>query len=105
MFTSLAGNPDVSIVAEELNPAVSTTLLKEIKSWQEDGSTMTDVITRLRQRTVPSGYTPNEWQPGMCTHFSKNKYLMHCVRVFVAECQCVSICTLNLHLYKITHYT
>ena len=38
------------------NPAVSKELLEEILSWKIEGASNIDVITRLRQRTLPRGY-------------------------------------------------
>ena len=52
-------------MAEIPNPAVSTELLREILFWQSEGATMNDIIVRLRQRTVPPGYTPHTYVPGM----------------------------------------
>ena len=55
---------DGSIVAKKPNPAVPSDLLKEILSWKSEGASMLDVVTRLRQRTVPAGYTIHTWIPG-----------------------------------------
>lgn len=52
------------ISAKISNPAVSEDLLREIHMWRMEGTTDIDVITRLRQRTVPEGYTPHFWCPG-----------------------------------------
>lgn len=57
--------PDGSVAAEVPNPAVTPELLKEILEWKRHGATINDVITRLRQRTVPTGYTIHMWQPSM----------------------------------------
>ena len=45
-----------AIVAEIDNPAVSSDLLREIYSWKEEGCRLTDILVRLRPRTVPSGH-------------------------------------------------
>lgn len=45
------------MVAATPNPAVSTELLLEIMHWQREGATINDVCARLRQRTVPPGYS------------------------------------------------
>lgn len=55
---------DGSINAQRKNAAVSEELLKEISSWRDEGATNEDVLTRLRQRTVPKGYTYHTWNPG-----------------------------------------
>jgi hypothetical protein len=47
------------------NPAVPNSVLSEILSWRAEGATDMDIIIRLRQRTVPSGYTPLPWTQGM----------------------------------------
>ncbi len=43
------------VVAQVPNIAVPMDLLKEIRDWMDEEL---DVVTRLRQRTVPCGYTP-----------------------------------------------
>ncbi len=56
--------PDCTVVASEPNPAVGAALLKEILLWKLEGCSNDDVITRLRQRTVPEGYTIHPWIAG-----------------------------------------
>ena len=41
--------------------------LIEIYGWMEHGATLSDVIDRLRPRTVPSGYTYSMWKLGKIT--------------------------------------
>lgn len=48
-----------------MNPTVSGKLLQEINSWRREGASDRDVITRLRQRTVPNGYSYHTWIPGL----------------------------------------
>ena len=55
---------DGNVVAEVQNPAVSKDLLKEVSHWRDHGVEWKDVISRLRVRTVPSGYTHSPWRPG-----------------------------------------
>ena len=55
---------DGHIVAQKQNSAVSSELLSEIWSWKMEGATDTDIICRLRQRTVPTGYSYHHWCPG-----------------------------------------
>jgi hypothetical protein len=50
--------------SSEPNPAVGAALLKEILLWKLEGCSNDDVITRLRQRTVPEGYTIHPWIAG-----------------------------------------
>lgn len=57
--------PDGTIVAVAPHPAVPTSLLREILSWRSEGATDLVVISKLRQRTVPEGYTPHPWNPGL----------------------------------------
>lgn len=56
---------DGSIVAKQPTSAVSATLLREIWRWLQMGLSMTDVVSRLRTRTVPKGYSYHMWKPGM----------------------------------------
>lgn len=58
------GKPDGTLGAQISNPAVPQTVLSEILSWRSEGATDMDVITRLRQRTVPSGYDIHSWIQG-----------------------------------------
>ena len=51
-------------MAASPSPIVPASLLSEILSWRCEGATDMDVITRLRQRTVPTGYNPHPWKPG-----------------------------------------
>ena len=55
---------DGHIVAQKQNSAVSSELLSEIWSWKMEGATDTDIICRLRQRTVPTGCSYHHWCPG-----------------------------------------
>ena len=51
-------------VAEIQNPAISQELLVEISRWRADGVEWSDIISRLRPRTVPCGYVYSTWKPG-----------------------------------------
>ena len=64
-YASYLGLADGTVSAAIPNPAVSTELLGEILDWQEKGATVKDVCTRLRQRTVPPGYSRI---PGIMQH-------------------------------------
>ena len=55
---------DGTVVAKESNPIVPDDLLKEIWKWKTDSLTDDDVISRLRCRTVPSGYAFSPWMKG-----------------------------------------
>ena len=48
---------DGHIVAQQQNPAVTKELLSEIWSWKMERATDTEIICRLRQQTVPTGYS------------------------------------------------
>lgn len=52
------------VVAVVPNSAVSSTLLREIRTWMSDGATINDVLVRLRLKTVPTGYVIHNWEPG-----------------------------------------
>lgn len=56
-----------NITAKCPTPAVSCECLREILSWKLEGITDSDIISRLRARTVPSGYAIHPWKTGiMC---------------------------------------
>ena len=55
---------DGHIEAQQQNPAVTKELLLEIWSWKMERATDTDIICRLRQQTVPTGYSYHQWCPG-----------------------------------------
>lgn len=56
---------DGHIVAKRDNPAVSSKLLAEIHHWKLEGASNSDVLCRLRQRTVPKGYSHHFWCRGI----------------------------------------
>ena len=56
---------DGDVVAEVENPAVSCEILEDVLQWREEDCCEADIITRLRSRTVPEGYTYSSWVPGM----------------------------------------
>ena len=58
----LLGMNDGNVVAEEPNPAVQTDVLTEILHLKEEKMSIEDVISRLRSRTVPPGYTYHTWK-------------------------------------------
>lgn len=57
-------SPDGSLHTSNPNSVVSQTVLKEISTWMLEGCSMEDVIVRLRQRTVPPGYSYHPWIAG-----------------------------------------
>ena len=63
-FCLFIGLVDGTITAVEHNPAVSQSLLKEVDGWKQEDCSDMDVITRLRQRTVPQGYKFHNWVKG-----------------------------------------
>ncbi len=57
-----------AIKAAKINPAISEDLLREILLWKEEGGcSMDDIVVRLRQRTVPSGFEIHTWFKGNVT--------------------------------------
>ena len=56
--------PDGTVVAKRTNPAVPSSVLREISDWLRLGATLEDAVDRLRARTVPAGYEFHTWQPG-----------------------------------------
>lgn len=73
--------PDGQIVAKKENPAVSRELLLEINDWKLEGANDADVLCRLRQRTIPTGYSHHFWCPGNqnIAFRSFRIYIMLCV--------------------------
>ena len=51
-------------VAQQQNPAITKEFLSEIWSWKMEGATDTEIICRLRQQMVPTGYSYHQWCPG-----------------------------------------
>ena len=50
------GNGDGVVQAIRSSPAISVEKLEEILTWKDEKCSMDDIVTRLRQRTVPIGY-------------------------------------------------
>lgn len=77
------GTTDGRRVAEVQNPAISQELLLEISRWRNDGIEWSDIISRLRPRTVPSGYAYSPWKAGK--HYSVytiNHEILHLTCIF-----------------------
>lgn len=53
------------LVAEDNTSMVPTEVLQEILNWRKDGISLDDIISRLRSRTVPSGYPIHTWKDGI----------------------------------------
>ena len=81
------GTIDGHRVAEVQNPAISQELLVKISRWRADGVEWSDIISRLRPRTVPCGYVYSTWKPG--EHYNIHYtilmilYISHITRVMV----------------------
>ena len=54
-----------SLCAQKQNPATPVNVLRDIFTWKAEGATEIDIITRLRQRTVPAGYAYHTQIPGI----------------------------------------
>ena len=54
------------LVAEDPKSVVPSEVLKEISDLRTSGVLVDDSISRLRCRTVPSGYPIHQWKDGMC---------------------------------------
>ena len=52
------------VTAEKPCPHVDKDLLTDIMKWKNDGLEWSDMLSRLRPRTVPPGYTPSPWKKG-----------------------------------------
>ena len=55
---------DGSFLAKLSNPAVPVEVLQEIAIWKAEGASDSDVVTRLRLKTVPEGYEYHPWKKG-----------------------------------------
>ena len=55
---------DGTITAAYPNPAVPVGVLKQIMQWEAEGASRTDIIDRLRCKTVPKGHSPHSWSDG-----------------------------------------
>lgn len=53
------------VVAEESNPAVPEEVLNEVWQLKQELISIEDIISRLRTRTVPSGYSFHSWKKGV----------------------------------------
>lgn len=82
-------NSDGQVVGEVANPAVSTALLLEISLWKRQGVEWSDILSRLRLRTVPPGYTYSPWKPCKCL-FKYVVILLSCIKYFPhMPCTCI----------------
>ena len=73
-------------MAERPNPAVSSSLLQEIWNWKQKGVSMTDIVSRLRTRTVPSGYPYHTWKPGKYSIHKQALFSGHTYDDFLNSC-------------------
>ena len=64
LYVICTGSPDGTISSMRPVPHVSSFLLEQILTWRAEGCSDEDVVTRLRLRTVPVGYTPKAWIDG-----------------------------------------
>lgn len=60
----LVAMPSGELIGKIPNPAVGTELLLEISLWLSQKIEWSDIISRLRTRTVPSGYAVSKWKNG-----------------------------------------
>lgn len=95
----VTGLADGSVLATIVNPAVSTDLLHEIQHWQSEGATTDDVLARLRQRTVPTGYCVHTFVPGTVlytVHIHVAKTSSTCAYKYTCT---VCTCTCTFYVY------
>lgn len=64
MNFSISVQNDGSLTAKRKNPAVPKSLIHNVHQWMLEGASVTDVIIRLRQHTVPHGYSSHTWVAG-----------------------------------------
>ena len=58
----LTEQPDGTVKATKLNPAVSVQTIREVQQMMKSGLDIRDIVDRLRTQTVPKGYP---WRSGM----------------------------------------
>lgn len=56
--------PSGEIVAKQMSSSVPQSVLKQIHRWSLEKLSYKDIVSRLRCRTVPPGYTIHTWIPG-----------------------------------------
>ena len=56
---------DGTVRARHLNLAVPGCILLDIMGLMKSGVPFVEIIDRLRLKTVPPGYTPHPWTPGI----------------------------------------
>ncbi len=92
---------DGSVDAQLPTDLVSKKLLGEIVVWVKEKCTMEDIITRLRQRTVPRGYLMHTWKEGKCIGLSTCiiMYYVHNNRSGGELCRqsAIGTCTTGIH--------
>lgn len=54
---------DGTVTAEYPDPAVSNHTLCEVLEWRRSGVDTSEVVDRLRAKTVPAGYPLHPWTP------------------------------------------
>ena len=91
---SLLVLPDGSVVAEQSNPAVPQSLLREIQQLSAQGETVEEIVDLLRPRTVPPGYVPYTWHPG--TYY----YYMYIIIIIIIVCYAAMFMYMYLYFSK-----
>ena len=61
----ITGLPDGSFVATNTKSVIGQEMLHQVYEWMSEGSSIKDVIVRLRQKTVPQGYSYHPWIAGI----------------------------------------
>lgn len=56
--------PNGTVTTKSDDHIVPQSVLRDISRWKTEGISMSDIVDRLRPRTVPSGYKFHTWTPG-----------------------------------------
>lgn len=57
-------NSDRTYSAENSESPLPCDILQEVFQWKKSGLSIEDIISRLRPRTVPAGYSFHKWKSG-----------------------------------------
>lgn len=61
----LTEQPDDTVKAKKLNPAVSVQTIREVQQMMKSGLDIRDIVDRLRTQTVRKEYPCHPWRSGM----------------------------------------
>ena len=77
------GTSTGDVVGEEHNCVVPREVLCEVLLLKRNGMTMEDIVSRLRCRTVPSGYPIHSWRTLSGIHVLSHSYIVSDVCLYL----------------------